>query len=198
MSDKSRLPATVCVYCGARPGMDPLFATAAEALGITLARAGIGLVYGGGSVGLMGILARSVLEHGGRVTGVIPGHLDSAEITHSGLTELHVVASMHDRKRMMFDLSDAFLSLPGSIGTLDETIEVITWRQLRLHDKPIILADLGGYWQPFLALIDHMIGAGFTDSNTRSLFGVVDRLEDILPALARQHRPRLPDRQELL
>lgn len=192
------LPASLCVYCGSRPGNNPRFAAAAQSLGAVLAAHGVRLVYGGGSVGLMGILARSVLEHGGEVTGVIPAHLDSTEITQCGLTELQVVTGMHERKRMMFDLSDAFLALPGSIGTLDETIEVITWRQLRLHDKPVLFLDLDGYWQPFLDMIGHMIGQGFTNSETPGLFGMVSRVEDILPALAQARPPRLPDRQELL
>lgn len=198
MPEMSRLPATICVYCGSRPGADPRFAAAAAAFGQMLARAGIGLVYGGGSVGLMGLLARSVMDHGGTVIGIIPGHLDHREITQSGLTELHVVGSMHERKRLMFERAEAFVCLPGSIGTLDEMIEIITWRQLHLHDKPVILVDLCGYWQPLLAVIDHMVDQGFAGAEVRDLYRVVPDMNGVLPALAARGAPQLPDRQELL
>ncbi|HEY8352743.1 MAG TPA: TIGR00730 family Rossman fold protein [Sphingomonadales bacterium] len=198
MSRTSRLPRSICVYCGSRPGRDPRLAADAAAFGRTLAEAGITLVYGGGSIGLMGILARSVLEHGGRVIGIIPGHLDHREITQTGLTELHVVGSMHERKRMMFERSDAFVALPGGIGTLDETIEIVTWRQLHLHDKPVILVDLRGYWQPLLKLLDHMNEEGFAGPEVHGLFEVVSSMDEILPALAASPAPDLPDREELL
>lgn len=189
---------SLCVYCGSRTGQDPGFTALAEALGQILGEEGIRLVYGGGSVGLMGVLARSVLAHGGAVTGIIPEHLDHVEITQRGLTELLVVRSMHERKRLMFDRADAFVSLPGSIGTLDETIEVITWKQLRLHDKPILLVNADGYWDPFQALIRHVIAAGFASEATRDLYTLVDGIGDILPALRRAPDPARSDRQDLL
>lgn len=189
---------SICLYCGSRTGADPRFAAMAEAFGAMLAKAGIRLVYGGGSVGLMGMAARSTLAHGGEAVGVIPGHLDHVEITQSGLTELHVVPNMHSRKHMMFELSDAFVSLPGSIGTLDETIEVITWKQLQLHDKPILLVNADGYWEPFEALIAHVIAAGFAGQETRTLYTLVDGVGDVLPALGRAPAPALPEREELI
>lgn len=189
---------SVCVYCGSKVGRDPRFAAHAERLGELLAGAGIRLVYGGGSVGLMGILARTVLRHGGAVVGIIPQHLDHVEITQKGLSELHVVPNMHTRKRLMFDHSDAFVSLPGSVGTLDETIEVITWRQLKLHDKPIVLVNDGGYWTPFLDFMGHMVNEGFASPATRRLFQVVETVEDVLPALRAAAAPTLPDREELI
>lgn len=198
MSAMSRLPATICVYCGSRPGTDPLIGAAVADFGAMLARAGISLVYGGGSIGLMGILARSVMDNGGTVIGIIPGHLDHREITQSGLTELHVVGSMHERKRMMFERSDAFVCLPGGIGTLEEMVEIITWRQLHLHDKPVLLVDHQSYWQPLLAVIDHMIAQGFTGAEIRSLYRVVPGMAAILPALAAAGGPELPDREDLL
>lgn len=189
---------SLCVYCGSRTGSDPDFAAMAEAFGTLLANNNIRLVYGGGSVGLMGILARRVLDQGGNVTGIIPDHLDHVEVTQPGLTDLHVVPNMHTRKRLMFDQSDAFVSLPGSVGTLDETIEVITWKQLGLHDKPVILVNAKGYWNPFEALIQHMIRAGFTGHETRDLYRMVPGIEDVLPALAQTPDPTLPDRDQLL
>lgn len=199
MSDLSGLPATICVFCGSRPGVDPAFGAAITRFGAALARAGINLIYGGGSIGLMGLLARSVMYHGGTVIGVIPGHLDHVEITQTGLAELHVVGSMHERKRLMFDRSDAFVCLPGGIGTLDEMIEIVTWRQLHLHDKPVILVDLCGYWQPLLDLIDHMVASGFVGPEVRGLYQVVPGMDDILPALAGSGGgPRLWTREELL
>lgn len=188
----------ICVYCGSATGHDPAFEQNAARLGKALADNGIRLVYGGGSIGLMGILARSVLSHGGQVTGIIPGHLDHVEITQTGLTELVVVPNMHERKRQMFERSDAFVSLPGSIGTLDETIEVITWRQLKLHDKPILIVNDRDYWAPFVALIQHIVDAGFAHPMTQSLFHMVDSVDEVLPFLTHVAAPRLPDREELL
>ncbi|RMF12207.1 MAG: TIGR00730 family Rossman fold protein [Alphaproteobacteria bacterium] len=189
---------SICVYCGSRTGNDPRFSALAESFGALLARNGIRLVYGGGSVGLMGMAARSVLAHGGEVIGVIPEHLDHVEITQSGLSELHVVPNMHSRKHLMFELSDAFVSLPGSIGTLDETIEVITWKQLGLHDKPILLVNAERYWDPFDALIRHVVAAGFASNETRTLYTMVAGIEDVLPTLGRAPAPMLPDRDELI
>jgi uncharacterized protein (TIGR00730 family) len=188
----------ICVYCGSAKGGNPAFVENAARLGKALAENGIRLVYGGGSVGLMGVLARSVLKHGGQVTGIIPGHLHHVEITQEGLSELIVVPSMHERKRQMFERADAFVSLPGSIGTLDETIEVITWRQLKLHDKPILIVNDQDYWTPFLTLIQHMVAEGFASAATAELFQVVKNIDEILPELAKARLPKLPDREELL
>src|SRR5207249_47919 len=156
--ERRRIMATVqrlCVYCGSSDRVDEVYRQAAVELGHALARHGVELVYGGGRVGLMGLCADAALAAGGRVTGIIPRHLHDFEIGHHGLTELHVVESMHERKRMMFELADAVAVLPGGLGTLDETFEVITWRQLRLHDKPIVVVDIAGYWQPFQDLVEH-------------------------------------------
>ncbi|MFB9354669.1 LOG family protein [Sneathiella chinensis] len=174
---------SLCVYCGSRMPADADFKEAARTLGTQLGQNGIQLVYGGGHVGLMGITADATLEAGGEVIGIIPGHLHDIEVSHENLTELHVVESMHERKQLMFERSDAFVVLPGGLGTLDETFEMITWRQLSLHDKPIILVNYKNYWQPFLSLIDSMIEAGFAEPSARDLFTVVESLEDILDAL---------------
>ncbi|MBL4740042.1 MAG: TIGR00730 family Rossman fold protein [Sneathiella sp.] len=178
---------SLCVYCGSKMPVDPAFTEAARALGQRLGEQGIQLVYGGGHVGLMGITADATLEAGGQVIGIIPEHLHDIEVSHENLTELHIVDSMHARKQMMFERSDAFIVLPGGLGTLDETFEMITWRQLKLHDKPIILVNFKNYWQPFLDLLDHMIKAGFVEEQAKSFFQVVETLEDILPAL--KHMP---------
>ncbi|MCG8493674.1 MAG: TIGR00730 family Rossman fold protein [Sneathiellales bacterium] len=174
---------SLCVYCGSRMPAEPAISEAAKNLGTQLGQNGIQLVYGGGHVGLMGITADATLDAGGKVIGIIPEHLHDIEVGHENLTELYVVDSMHTRKQMMFEKSDAFVVLPGGIGTLDETFEMITWRQLKLHDKPIILVNYLGYWQPFLDLMDHMINQGFVETEVFSYFQVVEGLEEILPAL---------------
>lgn len=174
---------SLCVYCGSSSNVDEDFKAAAETMGAVLAKEGISLVYGGGHVGLMGIIADSVMKNGGEVIGIIPQHIAGKEVAHKGLTELHVVDSMHVRKQMMVDKSDAFLVLPGGIGTLDETCEIMTWRQLGIHDKPIIIANLKDYWSPFLAMIDHIINQGFMRQGDSRLATVVDNLNDVIPAL---------------
>jgi len=181
---------SLCVYCGSRPGNKPGYKALAESLGRETARRGMTLVYGGGQVGLMGFAARAALALGGRVVGIIPEHLDEVEIAQTGLSELHVVNDMHTRKRMMFDRSDAFLVLPGGMGTLDEFIEVTTWSQLGLHDKPILLLDHEGYWQPLLSVLDHVIEQGFASPPTFELFTVVETLEDAFRHLETSRRPR--------
>jgi uncharacterized protein (TIGR00730 family) len=153
--------ARICVFCGAARGADPAYATQAATLGRALVAAGHGLVFGGGAVGLMGVVADSVLEAGGEATGVIPQQLVDRELAHRGLSDLRVVGSMHERKALMASLADAFVALPGGFGTLDELIEIITWRQLDLHSKPIGLLDAGQFWQPFMALVEHLREAGF-------------------------------------
>jgi uncharacterized protein (TIGR00730 family) len=174
----------VCVYCGSAVGDDPAYRNAAEKLGSILAGSGIGLVYGGGRVGLMGVLADAALKAGGEVIGIIPGHLHAREIGHQGSTRLIVVGSMHERKQKMFELADAFAILPGGLGTIEEVMEMITWRQLGLHDKPIFLIDAAGYWAPLVALFDHVIARGFARPDSRDLFRVLKRVEDVPLALA--------------
>jgi len=189
---------SICVYCGSRFGRNENFSALAENFGALMASADIRLVYGGGDVGLMGVIAKSVMKNGGAVMGIIPQHLEKAEVGLKAVTDFHVVDNMHDRKRMMFDHSDAFVALPGSIGTLDETIEVLTWKQLKLHDKPIIIVNSENYWAPFLDLIDHVIDQEFTIAATRDLFHVVDRIEDVLPLLKSLPQSRIDPKNTLI
>lgn len=193
-----RMPGSICVYCGSRFGASPDFAALAEAVGTAVARAGMTLVYGGGQVGLMGSTARAALAAGGKVVGIIPGHLDAIEVSQTGLTELHVVADMHTRKRMMFDRSDAFLVLPGGLGSLDEFFETATWAQLGLHDKPILLLDHKGYWRPLLDLVDHVIAEGFAAPESRALFRTVGSVAEVFEALGAAPEPRRESRGELI
>lgn len=172
-------------------------AEAATALGGHLAQAGIRLVYGGGGVGLMGVIARAVLAAGGEVIGVIPQNLARRELMLEGLTEMRVVGSMHDRKRTMFELSEGFVSLPGGIGTLDETVEVITWRQMSIHDHPIILVDIAGYWQAFVAFMQQAHQEGFAYAHDRQLYKLVPSVEDVIPALSQAHEPTVPASPDL-
>ncbi len=174
---------SVCVYCGASSRVADVHKEAAHALGDGLARRGIRMVYGGGRVGLMGIAADAAIAAGGEVVGIIPEHIQSAEVEHTGLTELHVVDSMHTRKRMMVERSDAFVILPGGLGTLDEAFEILTWKQLQLHDKPIVIADVDGYWRPLLGLIDHMVAQGFARIDRSTLYRVADQIDGVFQAL---------------
>jgi uncharacterized protein (TIGR00730 family) len=180
---------SICVYCGSSSRVSDTYKDAAHLLGMLIGQSGRQLVYGGGRVGLMGIVADAAIAAGGSVVGIIPEHIQVLEVEHTGLTELLVVDSMHTRKRLMVDRSDAFVVLPGGLGTLDETFEILTWKQLHLHDKPVVVANIDGYWDPFEALLDHMIAQGFAQPAHRKLFGVVTRVEDVLPALARQPEP---------
>ena len=191
-------PSSICVYCGSSGRVDDRFKESARLLGQGIGQRGLQLVYGGGRVGLMGIVADATLEAGGRAVGIIPEHLQTAEVEHPGLTEVHVVDSMHTRKRMMVERSDAFLVLPGGLGTLDETFEILTWRQLRLHDKPVILLNIDNYWGPLLKAIDHMIDERFVQERHRDLFQVVDRIEDAFTALALSPPPGLPAQSDLM
>ena len=185
-------PSSVCVYCGSSSRVNDVYKDAARRLGAGLARAGIGVVYGGGRVGLMGILADAALAAGGRVVGIIPGHLQALEVDHSGLHELVVVESMHERKRMMVDRSDAFVVLPGGLGTLDEAFEEVTWKQLRLHDKPVLIADIAGYWRPLLDLLRHIDGEGFVSGGHSRLIEVVDGVDDVMARLGHLPPPATP------
>jgi hypothetical protein len=177
----------VAVFCGSRPGNDPAYRAAAQALGQGLAQAGIRLVYGGGRIGLMGVVADAALEAGGDVLGVIPEFLGRREVAHETVTQLVVTDSMHNRKQRMFEAADAFVSLPGGLGTLDETIEIITWRQLRLHAKPVLICDVAGSAAPFLAMIEAAIAADFAVPGTRGLFEVLDGVPAVLQRLAHLH-----------
>jgi uncharacterized protein (TIGR00730 family) len=151
----------ICVYCGSNRGLRQEYQDAAQAMGKELVQRGLGLVYGGGSVGLMGTIADTVLAEGGEVIGVLPRGLFRAEIGHAGLTEMHLVDSMHERKKMMVDLADGFVAMPGGFGTLDELFEVITWAQLRLHTKPVGLLNVADYFAPLLAMVEHQVHEGF-------------------------------------
>ena len=189
---------SICVYCGSSLGHDKRYRESAATFGRLIAEAGIELVYGGGNIGLMGVTADAVITAGGRVTGIIPSDLKRAELAHRNLHELLVVESMHERKRTMFERADAFVALPGGPGTLDETIEIITWRQLGLHGKPMVIVDDGGYWQPLITLFEHTITEGFARDGFRGLFMVVKGVEDVLPALARHGPPDVSARPEAL
>lgn len=173
----------IAVFCGARTGNDPRFARLAEDTGRLLAERGLGIVYGGGRVGLMGVLADSALAAGGRVAGVIPRALQTAEIAHDGLTELHVVDSMHERKALMVRMSDAFIALPGGYGTMDEFCEILTWAQLRIHNKPIGLLNAAGYYDELLELFAKFIREGFVPEANASLFRAADDVETLLDTL---------------
>ncbi len=174
---------SLAVFCGSRVGINPQYANAGRALGQGLGQAGIRLVYGGGRIGIMGIVADAVLATGGKVLGVIPEFLKQWEVAHENVTEMVVTDSMHTRKRRLYEESDAFLIMPGGLGTFDETFEIITWRQLRLHDKPILLCDVAGSIAPLVATIDHAIAQGFADPGCRALFEVIDGVPAVLDRL---------------
>ena len=184
----SHAPRAVCVYCGSSPGRDPAFAAAADEMGRRLAEAGLGLVYGGGDVGLMGITARSVLRHGGHVTGIIPDFLRRRENLLEDAQETVVVPDMHTRKQLMFDRSDAFVALPGGVGTLEELVEQMTWSQLGRHTKPIVLLDLNGFWRPLVDLLAHMRLHGFIRPGLELNYDVAGRVEDVVPMLLASSR----------
>ncbi len=174
----------VAVFCGSRLGRDPRHAEAADTLGRLLAEAGVRLVYGGGRIGLMGRIADACLAAGGQVTGVIPTFLARWEMAHGSVQEMLEVESMHVRKARMAEIADAFVMLPGGLGTLDETIEIITWRQLKLHDKPIVVCDVAGSARPLLDAIEASIAMGFAEPSARDLYAVANGPEAVLPLLA--------------
>lgn len=189
---------SVCVYCGSANGVEEIYKDSARDLGRRIAEGGLRLVYGGGRVGLMGICADAALAAGGEVVGIIPEHIQKLEVDHTGLTELHVVDSMHIRKAMMVERSDAFAILPGGIGTLDEAFEIITWRQLMLHDKPIVIVNVNGFWNPLIALLEHMQDTGFMrkpnlPGASRQLYTIVERVDDVLPAILQAPEPAVGD-----
>lgn len=173
----------VCVYCGSGAGTDPAFVEAARAFGETLAKKGITLVYGGGAVGIMGAVALSTLDHGGNVIGIIPEFLMSRERALRGTHQLIVTEDMHERKRKMFEMADAFVALPGGVGTLEEVVEQITWMQLGRHKKPILLANIKGFWDPLCALLDHMKALEFIREGLDFELHVANEAADILPML---------------
>ena len=173
----------ICVYCGSGSGHNPAYAQAARTLGHAMADASIGLVYGGGSLGLMGEIARAVLESGGRVTGIIPEFLSGREQMLKDVQELIVTHSMHERKQKMFERSDAFVALPGGVGTLEELVEQLTWSQLGQNSKPIVLGDIDGFWSPLLSLIDQMRGEDFVRAGLEVKLNSVQKAEDIIPAI---------------
>ena len=173
----------ICVFCGSAMGRDPIFEKAAADLGEAMARAGIGLVYGGGSLGLMGTVARAVAGHGGHVTGIIPGFLHKREMMFEGANELIITNDMHERKRLMFEKADAFVALPGGVGTLEELVEQMTWLQLGQHQKPILIADIGHFWKPLLVLLAHMRDAGFIRQEFEIHYLVAERVNEIIPML---------------
>jgi uncharacterized protein (TIGR00730 family) len=179
----------LCVYCGSSGAVDRQYRAAATELGTRLAAAGIGVVFGGGRIGLMGLLADAALAAGGEVIGVIPARLRDAELAHPGATELLVVESMHERKRVMAEKADAFAILPGGIGTLDEMFETVSWKQLGLHGKPILLADIGGYWAPLCALLDDIVTKGFAQPEARELFRVVPTITALMAILEAEPPP---------
>jgi uncharacterized protein (TIGR00730 family) len=174
---------TVCVYCGSGPGTNPHFMEAAVAFGKALAENGIRLVYGGGSLGLMGAVATSVLDHGGTVTGIIPDFLTLRENALTRVQEMIVTPDMHERKRLMFEHSDAFVALPGGVGTLEELVEQLTWKQLGRHEKPVLLANIDNFWEPLFALLAHMRSTQFIRSGLSVDILKAERVEDILPRL---------------
>jgi uncharacterized protein (TIGR00730 family) len=172
----------VCVYCGSNQGRDPRFVAAARRFGEILAANRIGLVYGCGSIGLMGTIARAVHDHGGEVIGIIPEFLKVQERLFTDADEIVITADMHERKRMMFERADAFVALPGGVGTLEEVVEQLTWAQLGRHRKPILIANIAGYWDPLLVMFDHLLSLGFL-TNGRLGYLVADNVDDILPTL---------------
>jgi hypothetical protein len=176
---------SLCVYCGSSDRGPVAHKDAARAFGHELAQRGVNLVFGGGRVGVMGTLADAVLEGGGSVTGIIPDFLMRHEIGHQGITELEIVATMHDRKARMAELSDGFVVLPGGLGTLEELFEIITWKQLGLHTKPIVVVNSTGYWDNLRTVIDGIVAAGYARRKNVELAAFVDSVDDIFPALAR-------------
>jgi uncharacterized protein (TIGR00730 family) len=174
---------TVCVYCGSGPGTNPRFVEAARAFGKILAESGIRLVYGGGSIGLMGAVATSVLDHGGKVTGIIPDFLTIRENALRRVQEMIVTPDMHERKRLMFEHADAFVALPGGVGTLEELVEQLTWQQLGRHSKPVLIANIEGFWEPLLTLLTHMRATQFIRPSLAVDILKAERVEDILPRL---------------
>jgi hypothetical protein len=180
---------SICVYCGANPGADPAYAEAARAVGRALAEAGVRLVYGGGQVGLMGILADAAIDAGGDVTGVIPAFLDHKEIAHPRVTDMRIVTTMHERKMIMAEEAEGFIALPGGLGTMEELFEMWTWSQLGRHEKPLGLLNVNGYWDQLLAFLDHMQAEGFVEARHRAMLICEDSPEGVIAALNAHEYP---------
>ncbi|MET1415073.1 TIGR00730 family Rossman fold protein [Roseibium sp. HPY-6] len=189
---------SVCVYCGSSIGSDPAHEAAATRLGQIIAEAGLRLVYGGGSVGLMGTVANAALESGGDVTGIIPHFLEKREVMLESLDDLVITKDMHERKHLMFQKSDAFIALPGGIGTLEEAVEMMTWAQLGQHKKPVALANINGFWSPLLELLDHMRAQGYIRPDTEVPYLVAKKVDDILPMLRRAVAGKVVDETSAL
>lgn len=188
---------SICVYCGSSPGARPAYRRAAEVLGRLMTEEGIRLIYGGGDVGLMGTLARSVIEHGGQVTGIIPAFLRRRERMLDRVEDLIVTEDMHERKRLMFERADAFVALPGGVGTLEEVVEQLTWAQLGQHRKPIILADIDGFWRGLVSLIQHMREEAFIGRDRPVTYAIVDSPEAVIPAIRHALAGREPRELDL-
>ena len=181
---------SLCVFCGSKKGADPAHEAAAKRLGQLMVERGVSLVFGGGRIGLMGVLADAVLGGGGEATGVIPDFLKDLEIGNDAVTEQIITASMHERKTRMFELADGFVVLPGGLGTLDETLEVITWKQLQLHAKPVVVVNSGGYWSVLEDLVRRTVEGGFAHPAVAELFTMVDSPEDVFDALEAAPEPK--------
>ena len=181
---------SVCVFCGSKNGYNPAYEASAKRLGEIMAERKITLVYGGGRIGLMGIVADAILAGGGKVIGIIPDFLKELEVGHDTVTEQIVTNSMHERKHRMFELSDGFVVLPGGLGTLDETLEIMTWKQLRLHSKPIVVLNIGGYWSALAELVRATIDGGFAHPAVSELYTMVDSADDVFSALVNQPEPK--------
>ncbi|WP_028467412.1 TIGR00730 family Rossman fold protein [Nisaea denitrificans] len=175
---------SICVFCGSSGRVDEAYRQAATQFGTLVGENGFDLVYGGGHVGLMGITADAALAAGASVLGVIPKFLQEYEVGHDGLNELIVTDNMHDRKRIMYERSDAFVILPGGLGTMDETFEVVTWTQLGLSAKPVVVANINGFWDPLIALVDHLVETGFARDENRSILQIADSVENVFPMIA--------------
>lgn len=184
---------SACVYCGTGHNVSQIYKDIAAQLGAAMAQSKVRLVYGGGRVGLMGIVSQACFSAGGEVVGIIPEHIQDKEVMNDDVTELFIVDSMHTRKKMMVDKSDGFIVLPGGFGTLDETFEILTWKYLGLHDKPIVLVNVDGFYDPLLKMVDHMVDSGFTPFWHRSLYQVVETPEDAIVALSAQTEHMRPD-----
>lgn len=188
---------SACVYCGTGHKVSQSYKDAAAHLGTVMAREKVRLVYGGGRVGLMGIVSQACFAAGGEVVGIIPEHIQDKEVVNDDVTELHIVDSMHTRKKMMVDKSEGFIVLPGGFGTLDETFEILTWKYLGLHDKPVVFLNVDGFYDPLMKMVDHMVDSGFTPFWHRSLYQLVETAEDAIVALSAQTEHIRPDIKHL-
>ena len=180
----------VCVFCGSKNGFDPTHEVSARRLGELMAERSVTLVYGGGRIGLMGVIADSILAKGGKAIGIIPEFLMDLEVGHESVTKQIITNSMHERKKRMFELSDGFVVLPGGLGTLDETLEIITWKQLQIHSKPIVVLNTNDFWSPLSNLVHCTVNGGFAHPAVNELYSMVENVEDVFPALVAQPKPK--------